>query len=101
MAIDIDAARAQQRELNMVADEVAYVKRRLQRHQETLDAAWKSPEIKGMDAVIEELIRRLNRLSGELENLGHDVMVTAQEIKTEEEEALLAAEEALRMAAEN
>lgn len=84
MAIDMDAVRAQQRELNMVSDEVASVKRKLVRHQETLDAAWKSAEIKGMDSAIEDIVRRLNRLAGDLEDLGHDVMVTGEEINTED-----------------
>lgn len=101
MAIDIEAVRAQQRELNMVSDEVASVKRRLTRHQEALDEAWRSAEIKGLDSAIEDIVRRLNRLAGDLEDLGHDVMVTGEEIKAEEEAALAAEEEALRLAAEN
>lgn len=86
MAIDIEAVRAQQRELNMVSDEVSSVRRRLERHQETLDDAWKSAEVKGIDSAIEDIVRRLNRLAGDLEDLGHDVMVTGEEIKEEEEE---------------
>lgn len=84
MAIDIDTVRAQQRELNRVSDEVLSVKRKLKRHQEILDDAWKSAEIKGIDLAIEEIVRRLNRLSGDLDDLAHDVMVTGKEIKAEE-----------------
>lgn len=99
MAIDMEAVRAQQRELNMVSDEVSSVKRRLNRHQEALDDAWKSIEIKGLDAAIEDVVRRLNRLAGDLEDMGHDVMVTGEEIKAEEEAAEAEAEEAQRLAA--
>lgn len=84
MAIDIETVRAQQRELNMVSDEVLSVKRKLKRHQELLDDAWKSGEIKGLDFAIEEITRRLNRLAGDLEELGHDVMAAGEEIKGEE-----------------
>lgn len=100
MAIDIEAVRAQQRELNMVSDEVASVKRRLRRHQEALDDAWKSTEIKGLDAAIEDVVRRLNRLARDLEDMGHDVMVAGEEIKAEEEAAEAEAEEARRLAAD-
>ena len=87
MAIDIEVVRAQQRELNVVSDEVSSVKRRLKRYQETLDDAWKSAGIKGMDSAIEDMIYRLNRLAGDLEDLGHDIMATGEEIKAEEEAA--------------
>ena len=99
MAIDIETVRAQQRELNMVSDEVSSVKRRLNRHQEALNDAWKSAEIKGIDAAIEDVVRRLNRLAGDLEDMGHDVMVAGEEIKAEEEAAEAEAEEARRLAA--
>lgn len=101
MAIDIEAVRAQQRELNMVSDEVSSVKRKLMRHQDALDDAWRSAEIKGIDSVIEEIIRRMNHLAVDLEDLGHDVMVTGQEIKAEEEAAAAAEEAALRLAADS
>lgn len=100
MAIDIEAVRAQQRELNMVSDEIASVKRKLKRHQEALDDAWKSVEIRGIDSAIEDIIYRLNRLSGDLEDLGHDVMAAGEEIKAEEEAAEAEAEEAMRLASE-
>lgn len=99
MAIDIEAVRAQQRELNMVSDEVSAIKRRLNRHRETLDDAWKSAEIKGIDSAMEDLVRRLNRMTGDLEDLGHDVMVTGEEIRAEEKAAQAAEEEARRLAA--
>lgn len=95
MAINIEAVRAQQRELNMVSDEISSVKRKLMRHQDALDGAWKSSEIRGIDSVIEELVRRMNRLAGELEDLGHDVMRTGEEIKAEEEAAAAAEAETL------
>lgn len=101
MAIDIEAVRAQQRELNMVSDEVSSVKRRLKRHQEALDDAWKSAEIRGIDSAIEDIVRRLNHLAGDLEDLGHDVMVTGEEIRAEEEAVEAAEEEARRLAAKS
>lgn len=97
MAIDIETVRAQQRELNMVSDEVSLIKRRLKCHQELLDDSWKSAEIKGIDLAVEEIVRRLSRLAGDIEDLGHDVMLTGEEIKAEEKAA--AAEEARRIAA--
>ncbi|MBD5532357.1 MAG: hypothetical protein HDQ98_09170 [Lachnospiraceae bacterium] len=99
MAIDIENVILQQRELNRVSDEVLYVKRRLRLYQELLDEAWKGIEKKGIDRTIEEILRRLNRISEELEELGHDVMVTGGEIKIEEEAAEMAAE-ALKLATE-
>lgn len=99
MAIDIEAVRAQQRELNMAADELSFVKRRMKRHRDLLDEAWKSAEIRGIDSAIEDAVRRLNRLAGDLEDLGHDVMVTGIELKAEEEAA--AEEQAQRLSAGN
>lgn len=99
MTIDIEALRAQQRELNMVSDEVSAVKRKLKRHQEALDDAWKSTEIKGIDIAIEEVFRKLNRLVGDLEDIGHDVMVVGEEIKAEEEVAKAETEDIRRLAA--
>lgn len=85
MAIDIEVVRAQQRELNMVSDEVLCVKRKLKRHQDLLDDVWKSTEIKGIDLAIEEIVCRLNRLAGDLEDLGHDIMAAGEESRGEEE----------------
>lgn len=90
MAINMEAVRAQQRELNMVSDEISSVKRKLIRHQETLDDAWRSAEIKGIDSAMEELLHRLKRLAGDLEDLGYDVLRTGEEIKAEEEAAAAA-----------
>lgn len=87
MAIDIEAVRAQQRELNMVSDEISSAKRKLKRHREALDSAWKSVERRGLDSSIDDIVYRLNRLSGNLEDLAHDIMVTGEEIKREEESA--------------
>ncbi len=87
MAIDIEAVRAQQRELNMVSDELSSVKRKLMRHQDALDDAWKSAEIRGINSAMEDIVYRLNRLSGELEDLGHDIMAAGEEILAEEEMA--------------
>ncbi|MCM1221654.1 MAG: hypothetical protein NC548_44965 [Lachnospiraceae bacterium] len=98
MTIDIEAVRAQQRELYMVSDEVSSVKRRLKRHQEALNDAWKSAEMKGLDRTIEEIVCRLNRLAGDLEDMGHDVMAAGEEIQTEEEAAKEEAREAQRLA---
>lgn len=102
MAIDIEAVRAQQRELNMVSDEISSVKRKVQLHQNALDDAWKSYEIKGIDSRLEDIVYRLNRLSDELDNLGHDVMAVGEEIKAEEEaeRARIEAEERARAEAE-
>ena len=100
MAIDMDAIRAQQRELNEVSDEIRAVKRKLMQYQESLDDGWKSVEIKGIDAVIADIIRRLSCLAGDLEDLGHDVAVTGEEIRAEEEARRRAEEEARRRAEE-
>lgn len=94
MAIDMEAVRAQQRELNRVSDEVSSIRRKLDRHQDMLDDAWKSAEIRGIDSAIEDIVHRLNRLARDLEDLGHDVMVAGEEIKAEEDAA---AEEAIRL----
>lgn len=91
MAINMEAVRAQRRELNMVSDEVFFVKRRLMRHQEILDAAWQSTEIKGIDSAMEELLHKLKCLAGDLEDLGYDVLRTGVEIKAEAEAAKVAA----------
>lgn len=80
MEIDIEMLRQQQRELNRVSDEVLFVKRKLKRYRNALDDAWKSTEIKGMDSSIEDIILRLNRMSKELEEIGHDVMSAGGEL---------------------
>lgn len=85
MEIDMEAVRAQQREFNRVSDEILSVKRKMERYQELLDEAWKSTGIKGVDCAIEDIVRRLNRLAGDLEELGHDVIVTGEEIRAEGE----------------
>ncbi|MCM1056109.1 MAG: hypothetical protein NC517_00655 [Firmicutes bacterium] len=72
----------------MVSDEILSVKRRLNRHRESLDDAWKSAEIKGIDSVIEDIVRRLNRLAGDLDDLGHDCLAAGEEIKAEREDNL-------------
>lgn len=99
MAIDMDAVRAQQREFNGVSDEILTIKRKLMRYQESLDDGWKSVEVKGIDSCLEDIIRRLNRLAKNLEDLGHDVAVAGEEIRGEEE-ARRRAEEAARRRAE-
>lgn len=101
MAIDIETVRAQQRELNKMSDGVLSVKRRLACYQEVLDDAWKSAEVRGIDSAIGDIICRLKRLSGMLENLGHDIMVTGEEIRAGEEAAKAEAERARRLAAES
>ena len=85
MAIDIEAGRAQQRELNMISDEITFAKRKVQLHQIALDDAWKSYEIRGIDSYLEDVVYRLNRLADELNNLGLDVMAVGEEIRAEEE----------------
>lgn len=100
MAIDMDAVRAQQREFNGVSDEILTIKRKLMRYQESLDDGWKSVEVKGIDSCLEDTIRRLNRLAKDLEDLGHDVAVTGEEIRGEEEARRRAEEEARRRAEE-
>ncbi|MCM1026245.1 MAG: hypothetical protein NC432_07400 [Roseburia sp.] len=69
--------------MNRISDEVSAVKRRVNRHRETLDEAWKSAEVSGMDSAIEEIARRLNRLSNDLDDLSHDILITGQEIEAE------------------
>ena len=94
MAIDIEAVRAQQRELNMISDEITSAKRKVQLHQIALDDAWKSYEIRGIDSYLEDVVYRLNRLADELNNLGHDVMTVGEQIRAEEEAAERARKEA-------
>lgn len=100
MAIDMDAVRAQQREFSGVSDEILTIKRKLTRYQESLDDGWRSVEVKGIDSCLEDIIRRLGRLAGDLEDLGHDVMGAGEEIRAEEEARRRAEEEARRRAEE-
>ncbi|MCM1538613.1 MAG: hypothetical protein NC254_09455 [bacterium] len=83
MAIDIETIRLHQRELNKVSDEIAFVRRKLKGYQGALDEAWKSAEIRGMDFAIEDITRQLNRITRALEDLGHDVIVTGEELERE------------------
>ncbi len=84
MAIDMEVVRTQQRELNMVSEEVSSVKRRLNCYQKVLDDAWKSNGIKGIDSAIEEILYRLNRMAKDLEDLGHDILMTGEEVRIQE-----------------
>ncbi|MCM1103357.1 MAG: hypothetical protein NC409_04545 [Clostridium sp.] len=83
MAIDIETIRLHQRELNKVSDEIAFAGRKLKGYQSALDEAWKSAEIRGMDFAIEDITRQLNRITRALEDLGHDVIVTGEELERE------------------
>lgn len=94
--MDMDAVRAQQRELSGVSDEILTIKRRLMRYQEALDDGWKSVEVKGIDSCLRDTIQRLNRLTGDLEDLEYDVAATGEEIRAEEEMRRRAEEEARR-----
>lgn len=84
MAIDLDVIRVQQKELDMVADEMLLAKRKMLRYKDAIDSAWKSSEVRGMDAAIEDVAYRLNRLSIKLGDLSTDVMLAAQEINETE-----------------
>lgn len=88
MAVDLEAVRQQQRELNMVSDEIRSINNRIKRHQSALMDAWKSSERNGLDQALSGIIYRMNRLSQSLVELGHDVIVTGEEINEEEEMVL-------------
>lgn len=88
MAIDLDVIRAQQKELDMVADEMLLAKRKILRYKDAVDIAWKSSEVRGMDAAMDDVVYKLNRLSAKLNDLSMDVMVAAQEINEMEMQKL-------------
>ena len=64
-----------------------------------LDDAWKSPEIRGIDSTIEDILHRLNRLAQELDELGCELMVAG--LQVQEEEEIEKEKEMLRLAAES
>lgn len=88
MAIDLDVIRAQQKELDMVADEMLLAKRKILRYKDAVDIAWKSSEVRGMDVAMDDVVYKLNRLSAKLNDLSMDVMVAAQEINEMEMQKL-------------
>lgn len=84
MAVDMEAVRLQQRELNMVSDEIHSINHKLKCHQETLMDAWKSQERNGIDQALDGIVYRMNRLSQDLVDLGHDVIAVGEELQQEE-----------------
>lgn len=82
-----------QKELNDASDETAALNRKMKLHAEDLSYAWQAREAQGIHVVMDALTRRLSQTAKELEELGHLVLITGQEILEEEATSALAAGE--------
>lgn len=85
MQFDMEALYRQQKELHRASDDMTVIKRQLQMYQSELRQSWKSAEEKGVDDTVERTIQRMARLSARLDELGHQLIVTGEHIKEEEE----------------
>lgn len=108
MAINVDAANGQARQLETYADNLATVKKQLSTYKTSLIANWQGKEVTYITQGIDKTITEISSLITQLNSLGTDIRTTAGEIRKEEEEAeaaavaaaLAEAEEAARKMAE-
>ena len=103
MAYDISAAMSQKTEMDKAADEITRIITRLENTRNEFLSGWKCSEVFDVETVIEDNIRRLKLLRGELQDVGHSILKNAEDIRLEEElkakeEERLAREEAYRVA---
>lgn len=84
MAIDVEASRIFQKELNIASDDAAMVKRRLMVCQDDVSHSWQAKEAKGIPYALEDLIGRMAWISAELEEIGHLIIVATEELVSEE-----------------
>ena len=84
MAINLEAIRAQQRELHKAADDAERVRRKIIVHREELYSAWRSKEEKSVDKTLEEIERNIAKIAKNMEDIGRRILITAEEIETEE-----------------
>ena len=88
MALDLKMILTQQKEIQEYADELAYVRRQIQRYQDNLNSAWKSTEIKIVNQAIDELERKLSKMEREMDEIGRDILVVHQEFEETQSEEI-------------
>lgn len=88
MALDLKMILTQQKEIQEYADELAYVRRQIQRYQDNLNSAWKSTEIKIVNQAIDELERKLSKMEREMDEIGRDILVVHQELEETQSEEI-------------
>lgn len=100
MAIDMEAVLQQKRELSEISGDIVSLRRSLATYEDDISSAWQGREVAGVTAGIDAVIRLLNSISEELDDIGRDMVSEAQEIQAEEkrkaEEKARAEEEARR-----
>lgn len=96
--MDVQAIIQQQRELNEISGDIVSLRRNLATYRDDISLAWHGPEVSGVIGAIDDVLALLNWISGNLDDIGKDMVRNAQEIETEER---IRAEESARQAEEN
>lgn len=79
MAVDFDVILQHQKELNKISNDMISLRRRLDMYGEEISSAWLGGEVAGISSGIDEVCRLLNGISEDLEDIGRDIVKTAQE----------------------
>ena len=87
MGIDLYAARAHADSLNSSASDISAVKDMLTLFKNRLPMYWNADEMRNITVAIDQLISEANSISTDLRNISSDIIITANEIKHEEEVA--------------
>lgn len=84
MDIDIKVITTQQKELKQYADNIAELRRKLVNYQNNLNIAWQSREIDALNQSLDSALRRLTRMSMDLEDIGQDLLGSFQQLEESE-----------------
>lgn len=72
--MDIEIVLAQKKQIASYRDTVLGVKRKMVCHQQELNRNWQGQEMIGMNSAMEEINRRLLRISNRLEEIENEIM---------------------------
>lgn len=78
MDIDLDQVLSQKRELQNYSEDLSLIKKRLLIHKEVVNSAWKGKESEIICESTERIANRISALSGELEQIGIDLLEVYQ-----------------------
>ena len=85
MGINVGLAQAQAGKLSRYAATLHDVKNQLNGVKGSLNQGWQAKEMMYINETIDSINREIANLSTKLENIGSDIVATAQQIKREEE----------------
>lgn len=77
--LDENLILSQERELANYSDDFDMLRRKIQRYKSNLNEAWKAREIDNINCAIDEIERRMRRLSVEIDDIRHDVIKIYQQ----------------------